>query len=642
MKILTNLQNISLSFGDKTIFDKTSFDIKENEKIGLIGLNGKGKSTLLRIINEDISPDSSSPPFIFDKMKNLKTLYIPQELSIENLEHKDISKYYLNFYPDLSKIALELEKIEQKLMTNTENMDQLIHNQSNLLQKFEDLNGWQIEQSYLSYLKKFNFDDHAKELSLLSGGEKRKIALSIGLSAPHNLILWDEPTNHLDIETIEKFEDELKIKNTTFIMISHDRYILSTICDKIIHLNRGKIEKFNGNYLDYIVYQEAEEKNRQEQMTKLKNTHRRELAWMRQGIKARGTRSKKRVENFNNIESNIQNLKDLKKKRLDLNLSHSNRKTKILLSFENASFSYENKVIFKESNLELYKGDRVALIGSNGSGKSTLLKIIIDELQISFGKLKKTDALEINYFSQNRSALDLSKTPFEIIGDGQDMIHLPNGQAIHINSYLDKFLFSSSEIRRPISTLSGGEKNRLQLALFMKKSADLWIFDEPTNDLDIETIETLENSLIEYEQAVIIVSHDRAFLDKVTTKSWIFKNQEILEFGGNYSDNAQIINFEEDKKALKKEISHSDINNKDKKALSNKEKIRLETIEPEIEKEEEILSKIQTLMEGHDFTNGSIENSNLYQEYEKRLKKVESKLESLMIEWEELNLKANS
>ncbi len=638
MKILANLQNISLSFGDKILFDQTGFDIKENEKVGLIGLNGKGKSTLFKIINEVVSPDTSNPSFIYDKKKNLQVLLVPQELDVKNVKVKTIERFYLNFYPILLNLSQEIEKVETLMGTDFDNMEKHIEKQAKLLEDFENNDGWVIEQSYQSYLKKFNLTQEVKELDRLSGGEKRKIALSIGLSAPHDLILWDEPTNHLDIETIEKFEDELKGKQNTFLMISHDRYILSTICDKIIHINRGKIEKFNGNYLDYISFQEEAEKERQGQLTKLKNTHRRELAWMRQGIKARGTRSKKRVEGFQNMEANIQHLKDLKKKKIELNLSHSNRKTKELVTLKDAGFSYDEKSIFKESSLKVFKGDRIALIGKNGSGKSTLLNILMDKYQLTSGTIKKIDGLQINYFSQNRAALDDTKTPFEIIGDGQEMIHLPDGTTIHINSYLDKFLFTSSEIRRPISTLSGGEKNRLQLALFMKLTADLWIFDEPTNDLDIETIETLEETLIGYDQAVIIVSHDRAFLDKVTTKSWILKNKGIHEIGGNYSDNADLL--EDDTEEVEKEINFIKEKKDQSLTLSNKEKLRLGKIEQEIEKLEVSIEKIEGEIASFDFTQMDEQKTKEFNKIEEKKNKKNLDLEKLMHEWEELSAKA--
>lgn len=633
MNILANLQNMSLSFGDKILFDQTGFDIKEYEKIGLIGLNGKGKSTLFKIINEVVSPDTSSPAFIYDKKKNLRVLLVPQELDTSNVAINYIDRFYLNFYPELLNISQELEKVESLMSSDFDNIEKHISNQARLLEDFDNNDGWIIEQSYQSYLKKFNLDQNITELDKLSGGERRKIALSVGLSAPHDLILWDEPTNHLDIETIEKFEDELKNKQNTFIMISHDRYILSTICDKIIHINRGKIEKFNGNYIDYITFQEDAEKERQGQLTKLKNTHRRELAWMRQGIKARGTRSKKRVEGFRNMEAGIQGLKDLKKKKIELNLSHSDRKTKELVIAESASFSYKDKNIFNDSSFKVFKGDRIALIGKNGSGKSTLLNILMDKFQVTSGDLKMIDGLRVNYFSQNRAALDETKTPFEIIGNGQDMIHLPDDTSIHINSYLDKFLFTSGEIRRPISTLSGGEKNRLQLALFMKEAADLWIFDEPTNDLDIETIETLEDTLIQYKQAVIIVSHDRAFLDKVTTKSWILKNKAIYEVGGNYSDNADLL--DDDIEEEEKKVTIAKIENEPLK-LTNKQKIRLTTIEKDIEKVEHKLESLKKDISKFDFSNMDEQKSKDFAKLEKLKIIEEQKLEKFMTEWEEL------
>ncbi|MCT4642666.1 MAG: ABC-F family ATP-binding cassette domain-containing protein [Bacteriovoracaceae bacterium] len=636
MSNLISLQNINMSFGDKIIFKNATISLDRYEKVGLIGLNGKGKSTLLKIINEDIIPDSSSPAFLYDMKKGLSKIYIPQSLPLSD-DFPQARRYFLEFYPQLKTLFFELNDIEKQIQTNQN--DDLISKQGSILTQIENLGGWQVESKYFSYLKKFDVPLD-KPMKKLSGGQLRKIAISIGLSAQHDLILWDEPTNHLDIETIELFEDEIKNKANTFIMISHDRYILSSICDRIIHIDSGSIDKFNGNYLDYIDHMQEVEKIRSEKLTKLKNSHRRELAWMRQGIKARGTRSKKRVEGFHNIEKNIKSLHDKRKKELELNLSSTKRKTKVLMELKEASFSFKDTPIFNNSNLTLFREDRIALIGKNGAGKSTLLNIIMNELNLTSGQLKKADNLKISYFSQNRKALDNNKTPFEIIGDGSDLIHMPSGGTLHINSYLEKFLFSSSEIRRPISTLSGGEKNRLQLALFMKNAADIWIFDEPTNDLDIETIETLEQALIDYKQAVIIVSHDRAFLDKVTTKSWILQNNKVEEYLGNYSDNADLIQATLIKELPSKKLSTATQTPQQKVKLTNKEKQRLKTIDSEIEQAESLLNELETKAQNFDFTNMNEDKTNEYKKLENKIKMAKENLDELYQIWEELGEKA--
>ncbi len=643
MSLLCNLQNINLAFGEKVIFKDAKFSIDSNDRVGLIGLNGHGKSTLFNILAGKLEPDTSQPPFIFDKNnESFNLFYIPQELDIASFSQLNIKTFYLSFYPELLDLHLKLEKVQSQLMEDYSN-EKLLDQQQKFLNQFEHLDGWNIERSYLNYLETFELSNLDSSLKNLSGGELRKIALSIGLSSKANLVLWDEPTNHLDVETIEKFEDEINKKNNACIIISHDRYLLNHVTNKIIHIENGDIISFQGTYLEYLEYLEEKQKELAKNLDKLENKHRRELAWMRQGIKARGTRSKKRVEGFHNIKDSISDLKSKAKKSVNLNLSHSGRKSKLLLEIKEAQFSYNQKEIFKNLSVSVYRDDKIALIGPNGAGKTTLINILQDKLNIQDGNLKRLDGIKIITFDQKRDSLPMDKTPFDLIGDGQDFVHLPDGSKKHVMSYLENFLFHRDQIKRPIYTLSGGEKNRLQLALFMKQSADLWIFDEPTNDLDIETIELLETELKNYNAAVIIIGHDRAFLDNVCKTTWLLQDKKIEVFDGGYSQVAPYLHALELEKQLNQSSNKDEpqISNepkpKEKVKVSNKQKQRWAKIEDEISKTENNIEDLKAKMAEFDFSQHSEGQNTLYQKLGEQLHQAEETLAKLYEEWEELS-----
>jgi ATP-binding cassette subfamily F protein uup len=647
MSIVCNIQNLNLNFGHKSLFKDAKITISEGDHIGLIGLNGHGKSTFFKILADEVVPDISEPPFLFDKNKTLFNLfYIPQELNIEDYKDLTIGNFYLSFYPELYDTHKKLEVVQAKLMEDYSD-EKLMNQQQDLMEKFENLDGWNIESSYVSYLSNFELTDTDRSIEKLSGGEQRKMALCIGLSTNANIILWDEPTNHLDVETIEKFEDELQGSNKTFLIISHDRYLLNHVTNRIVHIESGQINSYDGTYLGYLEYLEEREKELAKNLDKLQNKHRRELAWMRQGVKARGTRSKKRVEGYHNVKSDIQTLKDRSRRVVDLSLIHSGRKSKQLIKIEDGAFSYKEKEIFKDLNLLLSQRDKIALIGPNGAGKTTLLNIISQKLEVTSGVFKALDGIKAITFDQKRESLDLEKTPFQIVGDGQDYVHLGDGTQKHVVAYLENFLFQRDQINQPISTLSGGEKNRLQLALFMKHSADLWIFDEPTNDLDIETIELLERELKAYKAPVIIVGHDRAFLDNVCDTTWLVHDKTIEIFEGGYSQVAPYLQALELEKKMKNQTPPAKVEvaveppvSKDTNIMNYNEKKRWKVIESDIEKQEALVEKIKAELAAFDFSSASAELNSKYEKQNKIFSQEEAKLEELMTEWEDLSAKA--
>ncbi len=569
MSLLCTLKNIHLNFGPKIIFYNAQLTVAVGDRIGLLGLNGKGKSTLFKILTGDVVPDHSSPPFEFnkakgdgDESKKFSLFYVPQELPTSGIDHLSLMDYFFVFYPEL-KTPYETSP-----------------------ETFDELHGWDLIQAYESYLKYFGHDDLTKKVSALSGGEQKKILLSLGLSSRANLILWDEPTNHLDIETIKLFEEELNSTSKAFMLITHDRFLLSKLTRKIFHIQHGRIESFTGSYTDYLAFLEKSEQSKMRLLDKLKNNLEREQAWMRQGIKARGTRSKKRVENFLGLKDRVSNIKSEAKRSLDLNLVKSGRQTKVLASFSDLTFGYPmNSHLFQSINGEIHKGNKIGLLGKNGVGKTTLLKLIMQDLKTTAGKLKTADNLQIQYFSQKRDELEIDLTPHQLLGDGSDFVELPDGSKKHVASYFESFLFHRDDIHRPLKTFSGGEKSRLQLALNLTKVGDILIFDEPTNDLDLETIQILEEKLSAFQGAVILISHDRAFLSTVTNKVWLIENQKLENFEGGYEQVAPYLEVLEIEREVAEEMkSQQPLTSKEIpiSKLNNKDKLRLDTIYDEI------------------------------------------------------------
>lgn len=660
MSILCSLSNIHLSFGTKEIFKGAELTIHKGDHIGLLGLNGQGKSSLFRILAEELQPDISSPAFVFnkgtgqqDETLRYSVFHVPQELP-----HADqpisIDDYLFTFYPPLQKIHQELASINHSLESNQSESqtNKLMQRQRLLLDQYEHLGAWSLINSYQSYLRYFGHQDLKRKISDLSGGEQKKILLALGLSARANLILWDEPTNHLDLETIKLFEEEVESAGQTYMMISHDRYLLGKLTNVIFHISRGQIHKFEGSYPDYLEHIAEKEEERIRMLTKLKNSLRRETEWMRQGIKARGCRSKKRVENFENLSSTVADLKARARRQLEMEVSASTRKTKSLIQFEQVEFSYPGKKLFKPLTFSIHRGNKIGLIGINGAGKTSLINLIAGHLSPSTGLIKRADDLVIQHFTQKREELDLSKTPHQLLGEGEDFVHLPGGRDLHVVSYFESFLFNRNDIHRPISTLSGGEKNRLQMALNLKRAGDLWIFDEPTNDLDLESLQILEKKLNEFEGTLIVISHDRAFLSAVTDTIWMIHQQELEAFNGGYSQvepYLEAVLFEdmltrqdadgpqENAESRKESSTSNALPSLSSKKLNNKQKERLKQLPQLIALKEKQIQQLESKISAFDFQDNSFERQKVFSEMALEKEKVEEELLELYGENEELN-----
>lgn len=634
MTTLLTLQNLNLQYPHKTIFKDVTFTLNQGDKIGVLGLNGHGKSSLFKVIAGAVTPDKSVPPFIYDKNKDFSFFYVPQELPA--LGDWDIENYFYEFYPVLRELKKKLIVIDHQLSTGEGDFEKLVNQQSHIYDELTKLGEDKIHAQYVSYLKFFGVENLTRQMISLSGGEQRKVALSLGLSAPQELILWDEPTNHLDLETIEDFEDELQGSRKTFMIISHDRSLLNNVVDRIIHIQRGKLRSFSGTYEQYLEFLIEDEKRREKELDKLSNYNRRETAWIRRGAKARRTKSKKRIEDYGTLNKAIQDLKAQAHKSVSLNLQASGRKTKILVKAEDLGLKFGERELFKNLNFSIAKGDKIALMGRNGTGKSSLLKIILGELEQTSGKVTTPESLDVGYFSQKRESLKDNETPWTMIGEGIDFVITNTGDKRHVASYLENFLFSSDEIKRPIHTFSGGEKNRLQLAQFMKHSRDIWIFDEPTNDLDLETIGILEEELRTYEGALIIVGHDRSFIDNVTDKCWVLHDGQLEKFEAGFSQAQLFLEAIHLEQELRQKAPPVETKKTDSSRMSNKERNRYNEIGPEIEKLELRIVKLKDELALVDYKNF---DQKKVQESQTLLESLEKRLEGLFQEWSELETK---
>lgn len=630
MTTLLTLQNLSLSYPHKTIFQDVTFTLNQGDKIGVLGLNGHGKSSLFKVIAGLASPDTTVPPFIYDKNKDFTYFYVPQELT--NLSDWDVENYFFEFHPEMKVLKRRLDKINELLGLGEGDFDKLINEQSKIYDELHKLGEDKIHAQYLSYLKYFGLENYDRPMSSLSGGEQRKVALSLGLSAPQELILWDEPTNHLDLETIQDFEEELQGSRKTFMIISHDRSLLNNVVDRIIHIQRGKLRSFQGTYEAYLQFLQEDQLRREKELDRLNNMNRRETAWIRRGVQARRTKSKKRIEDYSTLNKTIQDLKAQAHKSVSLDLKSSGRKSKILISAEDLKLQFGSRTLFDGLNFSIAKGDKIALMGRNGVGKSSLLKILLGELDQTSGKVKRLENLDVGYFSQKREALKDNETPWTMIGEGIDYVISNTGDKRHVASYLENFLFSSDEIKRPIHTFSGGEKNRLQLAQFMKHARDIWIFDEPTNDLDLETIGILEEELRSYEGALIIVGHDRSFINNVTDKCWVLHEGQLENFEAGFSQAEmflEAIHLEEELKKKTPVIEKKIEAPKDK--MTNKERNRYQEIQKEIENLEILIASLNDQMVSAKVSELS--------DLQSKLSLNETKLEKLFNEWAELEAK---
>ena len=522
MSLLT-FHGVNLAFGDQIIFREANFVLEPNERVCVIGRNGAGKSTLFRLIAGGQELDSGE----IRKRDNLKIAQLDQTLPMQT----NISVF--DFVAEgLQEQKALLERYES--LTSQEISSEGMHELDQLQRQLDAHGGWDINNQVDSVIDQLELPA-TKTLSELSGGWRRRVALARTLVSKPDVLLLDEPTNHLDLEAIEWLELRIKAYTGSVIFITHDRSFLRSLATRIVDIDRGQLKSWPGDYAQYVRHKEQslDEEDRQNSLFDKKLEE--EEKWIRQGIKARRTRNEGRVRALEKLRKEYtERIKREGKARIIL--QDSEKSSRRVLQGKNLHYSYGDLKIIDALSLKIMRGDRVGLIGNNGVGKSTLIKILLGELEPQAGTLKRGENLKIGYFDQLRQKLDPKLSVVDIVGEGKEHITV-NGKERHVIGYLKGFLFSPKRALTPVGYLSGGECNRVILAKLLSRATNLLVLDEPTNDLDVETLEVLEQQLIDYEGTLIVVSHDRVFLDNVVTSTLVFESTgELRSYPGGYSD----------------------------------------------------------------------------------------------------------
>ena len=588
---LITLRDVVVSFGGPPQLDGVVLTIDPGERVCLVGRNGAGKSTLMKVVAGEIIPEGGG----IEKMQGLKVSRLMQEVphdlggSVYDViadglgEHGELLRRYHHATQRLStdfsdEAMLELERAQHKL---------------------EAINGWEASQRIDTVISRLELPEDA-EFSELSGGMKRRVLLGQALVVDPDLLLLDEPTNHLDIESIKWMEEFLLSYRAALMFVTHDRMLLQHLATRIIDLDRGKITSWPGDYDNYLLRKQEQLDAEETANALFDKKLAQEEVWIRQGIKARRTRN----------EGRVRALKALRVERGDrrermgtakIQTQDSSSSGKIVVEVENVSMSFGDKLILNNFSTTIMRGDKIGIIGPNGAGKSTLLKILLGLLEPQQGTVKMGTKLEVAYFDQHRAQLDPEKTVIDNISGGSSEIII-NGKPRHVISYMQEFLFSPERARTPVKALSGGERNRLLLAKLFAKPANMLVMDEPTNDLDVETLELLEELLIDYQGTLLLVSHDRAFINNVVTSSLVFEGDGVAnEYVGGYDDwlrqRAQPVaeKGEKPKAALTKEIP------KTAAKLSYKDQRELDELPKKIEVLEAQLDALHKTMADPDF-----------------------------------------
>ena len=556
---LLNVENISKTYSEKILLNNVSFGINEGDKIGIIGLNGSGKSTLLKIVTgKDEFFDG-----VITKGKGVRVEYLEQNSEFDS----NATVLQQIFKGDTSemKLLMEYEELLEKVSSNgfnEEDNNKLIKIQ----EKIDTLNLWNLESEVKVILNKLGITDYTMKMGTLSGGQKKRVFLASALIKPCELLVLDEPTNHLDSDSIEWLEEYLNSRKGALLMITHDRYFLDRVSNKILELDRGNIYQYLGNYSDFLEkkaerleIEAASEEKRQKLIIK-------ELQWVRRGAKARTTKQKARLQRFDDLVN-----QDYIAPKPSLEMSFiGTRLGKKIIELHDINKSYGEKNLINKFNYTILKEDRIGIIGDNGVGKTTLLNIIKGSIKPDNGDVEVGETVKIATFTQDDSHMDLSMKAIDYIKEGGEWIPTDDGSKISASQLAERFLFDGTMQYTMIEKLSGGERRRLHLLRVLMEAPNVLILDEPTNDLDIETLKILEDFIDEFVGVVIVVSHDRYFLDRICNKIFSFENKGLINiYNGNYSD--YLINKEIKFLREKEEQSSKDDNTKKKEYVKNKD-----------------------------------------------------------------------
>jgi len=604
---ILSTEQVSHSYNDKWLFTDLHFALQKGDRVALVGINGTGKSTLLKILAETVIPNKGRVV----KEKGLRVGYLPQDPDFSDL--KTINDFIYSAENEQQQLIKEYEEMIDNQDVNSKKFQ-------DLTDKLTALNAWEYENNIKTILNRFQIKNFNQKIESLSGGQKKRLALAKLLIDEPDIYILDEPTNHLDIETIEWLEKLLTTGSKTVLLVSHDRYFLDNICTEIRELDKGSIYLYKGSYAYFLEKKAEREANDILAADKARNLWRKELDWMRRQPQARGTKAKARIESFYDLEERSKGPRHKDQVELSVKVSRQGNK---ILELEEVGFAVADKTIINSFTYTFKKGDRIGLAGRNGSGKTTFLNLITGALSPTQGKIDVGETTKYGYYKQEGLQARSDERVLDVVKNIADFIEMKNGEVITASQLLTKFLFPPEKQFGLINKLSGGERKRLQLMRVLMANPNFLILDEPSNDLDIDTLNVLEDFLEQYPGIIILVSHDRYLLDKLTDQLFIFTGDgEVVIYNGNYADFK--LEQEELNKKVEKKVEKPKPVIEKKQKLSYKEQREFESLETEIAELEEQIAELTTTLSN---TTDHVELQKIAEEIEKHKESLDAKSE---------------
>ena len=624
--MILTIENLCKTYGEKVLFNNVNFSLSDGDKVGIVGVNGTGKSTFIKVIASIVPKDSGT----ITTGKNTKISYLEQDKVFEP-EHTVLMEVFKGTQP-LMRALYDYELALQASQKNPQDID-LQKKIITLSSKIDELNGWQLESDAKTILTKLGIMDFSAKTKTLSGGQQKRLALATALIQPCDLLLLDEPTNHLDSETIAWLEEYLRKLKTALIMVTHDRYFLDSVATKILELDKGNSYIYTGNYTQFLELKNQRLEREEASEQKRQNFLRNELKWIRRGAQARSTKQRARIQRFEEVKNQKVNIDHSK---IEIGMATS-RLGRTVIELENVNYAVDDKTIVKDFTYTVLRNDRIGILGPNGSGKTTLLNIIAGKLAPTSGTVTIGQTVKIGYFTQKNVAMDEKLRPIEYIKEEANYLALADGTKLSASQLMERFLFPGTLQWTPIAKLSGGEKRRLYLLRILMSAPNVLLLDEPTNDLDLETMSILEEFIDNFNGAIIFVSHDRFFIDRLADKVFVYqKDGSLRQYPGGYSyykgieeQEQQALQVQTQQSMPKKEVKPAKTREKANapKKLSFKEQREYDEIEAIIAETEGELKVVQLQMTQNASDYGKLN------ELTKEETRLQEKLDYLMERW---------